>query len=79
MFDSFLQLAEDWTVHLDANALVKKRTFDFLRATTEALQCDAGVLGEDQIGLDARQVRLGTYYIARVTGTNLAHWTKPDL
>ena len=50
-----------WTVHLDANALVKKGIFDLLRATAEALKCDVGVLGEDQIGLDARQMRSCTY------------------
>jgi hypothetical protein len=36
MFNGFSQLAEDWTPHLDVNTLVKKETFDFLHATTEA-------------------------------------------
>lgn len=77
MFDSFLQLAEDWAVHVDADALVEKGALDFLRAAIEALQRDASVSREDQVGLDSPKVRW--VYIAGAIGTNLAHRTKPNL
>ena len=53
MFDSFLELAENGTVHVNTEALVEKGALGFLRATIEALQRDANVLGEDQVGLNA--------------------------
>ena len=59
MFDSFLQLAEDWAVHVDADALVEEGALDFLRAAIEALQRDASVSRENQVGLDAPKVRWG--------------------